>query len=326
MFRGPTVGHSSPTGLFPEEQPHPRGFTLIELLVVVAILGVLIALLLPAIQAAREAARRSKCANNLKQFGLACHNYASTHHVLPMGRIGAPSYSLHVALLPHLDQGPLFDAFNMSILAADVSSPGPNSTGIYAKLDFLLCPSDPQAKSPMTSYAGCLGDHRSAFTPNGVFEVGPVTLAAIKDGTSGTVAMSEFLVGRGDRVERLRAHFAPTDMLDGPPADLEQFSARCRSLAGMEPAANIKGMIWTLGQREHTLYDHTLPINNPSCVNTIASKEVAVATTATSLHPGGANGLFADGHVRFLSERIAPAIWRGLGTRNGGEAISSTAY
>ena len=303
-----------------------NAFTLIELLAIMATIAILISLLLPAIQSAREAARRNQCQSNLKQFGLAMHNYLIAYNVLPTGLGGDKRYSLHVMLLPYMDQGVIYHSFNMSLLAADASSPGPNSTGVYAQIGVLACPSDPYVKAPETNYAGNLGDNRAAYRPNGVFEVKPVGFQQITDGTSGTVAMAEFLVGRTDQVERLRAVFWPNDFATGPPLSLIQFSGRCFTLDGMEARGNIKGMLWTLGLRECTLYDHTLPINQPSCVSTASSKEVAVATTATSLHPGGANCLFADGSVRFLKEVINPAVWRGLGTRNGGEVISAASY
>lgn len=303
--------------------------TLIELLVTISIIAILIGLLLPAVQSAREAARRNQCQSNLRQFGLAMNNYASTYNLLPSGHGGTNRYSLHVALLPYLDQAVVFHCFNMSLFAADASSPGPNSTAVYAQIGVLECPSDPFVKTPMTNYAGNLGDNRAAYTPegNGVFDVEPIGFQQITDGASNTVAMSEFLVGLMDhRIERLRTFFWPTDFATGPPLSLAQFSARCYELEGMQPMSNIKGVLWTLGQREFTLYDHTLPINWPSCGSTVSSKVVAGATTATSLHPGGANCLFADGHVRLLSGGINPAVWRGLGTRNGGEVFSSTSY
>ncbi|MGC8641788.1 MAG: DUF1559 domain-containing protein [Isosphaeraceae bacterium] len=299
-----------------------RGFTLVECLVVFAVIGILLSLLLPAVQSAREAARRNQCQCNLKQFGLALQEYASVYGVMPSGLGGEKHYSLHVALLPYYEQAPLYNAFNMSVFAADVSSPGPNSTAVYARLGILTCPSDPYSVSPMTNYAGNLGDNRAAYKPNGVFEGPPVGFQQITDGASMTAAMSEFLVGRPERVERLRSVFWPADFATGPPLDLRQFSTRCFNLTGMIPAQNIKGRLWTLGLREFTLYDHTLPINQPTCTSTVHSTEVAGSTTATSLHPGGADCLFADGHVRFLSQEIDPSVWRALGTRNGGEVIS----
>lgn len=302
---------------------HPA-FTLIEVLVVLSIIGLLIALLLPAVQSAREAARRSQCANNLRQLGLASENYVSVHKVFPLGRNGLMSYSPHVALLPFLEQQVLYTALNLSIPAADQSTPGPNSTAVFAGLAVLACPSDPLAIPPMTNYAGCLGDFRSAYAPNGVFEVRPVSFSSITDGSAATVAMSEFLVGRVDAVDRLRTRFKPLDFLNGPPETLDQFVNRCRTLNNMTPDFSVpKGKIWTLGARDYTLYDHVLTVNDPSCLNTFSSSEVLASTTAASLHSLGANCLFADGHVRFLSSTIRTVVWRAMGTRNGGEIIPS---
>ncbi len=127
-------------------------------------------------------------------------------------------------------------------------------------------------------------------------------------------------------MDPLRSNFAPANMF-GPPEGLAQFSAQCRGLYDMVPApATVKGMIWTLGQRNFTLYDHVLTPNEPTCANTATSTEVAGATTATSLHPGGVNGLFADGHVQFFKDGIDTTVWRALATRNGAEIFPSDAY
>src|SRR5215213_8186435 len=138
----------------------PAGFTLIELLVVIAIIGVLIALLLPAVQAAREAARRVQCTNNLKQLGLALHNYESANGIVVMQSMypagnypptkshttGGASYGWTVALLPFLEQAPLFNAFNFSAYVWNTgvkeAHPGANTTVGYTQLGSLLCPSD----------------------------------------------------------------------------------------------------------------------------------------------------------------------------------------
>ena len=130
---------------------HRRGFTLIELLVVVAIIGVLIALLLPAVQAAREAARRAQCVNNLKQIGLGLHNYHDTVGSLPMGRERGTidgqgrGYSAYAMVLPYLEQGSAYDSINFA-LSPDVGptnvAQAENTTVMNLTLSYLLCPSD----------------------------------------------------------------------------------------------------------------------------------------------------------------------------------------
>ncbi|GIW88395.1 MAG: hypothetical protein KatS3mg108_2719 [Isosphaeraceae bacterium] len=169
-------------------ESHRAGVTVIEVVVVVAIIGLLAALLVPALQAARESARRMKCINKLKQFGIAILNYESAHRVLPLGRMPTSHFSLHAAILPYLDQRPLYDALNLGVGATDTSRPGVNATVIYARLGVFLCPSDPLLKPPNSNYAGCLGDgrpsmrHRGApiIGLNGAFVESPISVAEIK--------------------------------------------------------------------------------------------------------------------------------------------------
>jgi prepilin-type N-terminal cleavage/methylation domain-containing protein len=141
----------------PHRRRSSRGFTLIEILVVIAIIGVLVALLLPAVQAAREAGRRMQCANNLKQLALAAHNYVSAHGVLPQGTAahdltahadwGAqPSHGAFVALSQYLEQGPIYNAINFDLSIFDI----PNTTVHAVGLATLWCPSDPTAAAPET--------------------------------------------------------------------------------------------------------------------------------------------------------------------------------
>lgn len=308
-----------------------RAFTLIEVLVVIAVIGLLVALLLPAVQSAREAARRTQCVNNLKQFGIAIHIYESSHGCFPAGSNGN-NYSHHAMLLRELEHANLYNATNFSrpVLQETLS----NYTLLITRVAVFLCPSDPLSPpnpgSPAvipgaTNYAGNMGDERVVLEPNGVFFPGiPVTLSGISDGLSTTAAMSEFLVGRRDREEHLRTYYSPDDVDTGPPADHRQFAARCASLRGMQPNLSmLKGDLWPLGQRQRTLYNHVMPVNQPSCGTTRSSPAPKGATTATSFHPGGVNCLFADGHVGFVRSTIDQATWRALGTRNGGEIIAS---
>jgi prepilin-type N-terminal cleavage/methylation domain-containing protein/prepilin-type processing-associated H-X9-DG protein len=202
------------------------GFTLIELLVVIAIIAVLIALLLPAVQAAREAARRAQCVNNLKQLGLAVHNYIQQMNVLPLQctyPAGATqswgwSYGWPLAIAPNLEQTVLFNNFNFATgvfgnAAGDTIQQG-NTTVQYIQLSVLICPSDgtivrPQSPNGATNYVGNMGGPgvvqamTGTIVPNGSFisgwgdsqNFGPIGLANILDGTSNTAMFSERLMG-----------------------------------------------------------------------------------------------------------------------------------
>ncbi len=322
-----------------------RGFTLIELLVVIAIIAVLIALLLPAVQSAREAARRSQCVNNLKQMGIALHNYHDAVLAFPPGYIAgskfvdgetdtSPGWSWAAMILPQLDQGPLYSAINVWL---PIQAPA-NTTAAQTLLSAFLCTSDQlpgTAAFPVTdglgntvamvapsSYAACTGSDASDValglnndgSGNGVFfRNSAVRMASITDGTSQTVLILERAWGdtEGTWVGApaggvvLRGPFNPC-----PGSAFASYLAPCLVLAHCHLL--------------NTNADTDSGLDDPS-----------------SFHPGGANVLFGDGSVHFLrsvqndagviangSTRYTPSslIQQALGTRSGGEAISSDSY
>lgn len=312
-----------------------RAFTLIELLVVIVITGVLIALLLPAIQAARETSRRVICVNNLKQFGLAINQYISEYNRFPPGNSGITQYSLHVVLLPYLEQNNVYHQINFNNVSI-LESFG-NTTVGRARISTFQCPSDMYSSvlvsgdfiSPNnTNYAGNVGDERMIVRPNGIIGMRPIGPETATDGLSNTVAMSEILVGRKNHEDRLRTIYKSSLKLWGDTNSLELFRTRCRDLTFFTPNYGMnKGEIWMFGQRFQTLYNHVMPPNQPSC-NFVAGtlSSVASSVTATSSHPGGVNSLFADGHVQFIKSGVTAQVWRAIGTRNAGEVVSADEY
>ena len=303
-----------------------RGLTLIELLVVIAIIGVIAALLIPAVQSAREAARRAQCVNNLKQIGLALHAYESAVGSFPNGLNGG-RFSALAMLLPHIEGSTIYNAINMSHDSSELKSE-PNGTVARTSLRLFLCPSDSTPLSAAvgwSNYAGSYGYAKQRYGYNGFFvppRNPPTTPADMTDGLSNTVAFSEWLLGASmfasPRSDRLRIIF-DTELLTRP-AEFEQFVASCSSLDPTNADydhGQFKGRNWLSGQLGETLYNHNLPPQGNTCTNGGFVQEGA--WTAASLHGGVVNCVFADGHVHGVKKSISLSAWRALGTRAGGE-------
>jgi prepilin-type N-terminal cleavage/methylation domain-containing protein/prepilin-type processing-associated H-X9-DG protein len=283
-------------------QRERSGFTLIELLVVIAIIGVLIALLLPAVQAAREAARRSQCVNNLKQIGLAMHNYHSTYEVFPMGSSRAPTpagppnwawwgdWSAHSMLLPYLEQQPLFAAANFSVTALGHDPNGlMNATVVNTRIASFLCPSDGYAGRNYTNnyYASAgLTTHRHHHVEfSGVFARNVCYgIASITDGTANTVAFSEGIIAKPNaqrtrghavvdvsatNVDEVRFQDNVTNLLaagEPPPgAKLSNYLGACVTALRTGAANNVKGNKgerWAWGETGMTMFHTIVPPNS----------------------------------------------------------------
>ncbi len=300
-----------------------KGFTIVEFLVVIGIIALLLAILLPAVQMARESARRASCMNNLRQLGIAMHSYHDTHRIFPPGNTN--SFSAFVSMLPHLDQAALYSRFEFT----DPEVP-PNVALMSHQLEVLQCPSDPgsSAQTGSTSYVANNGAglHVNGMVL-GVFSLlvtdsvnggGPISSKMITDGLSNTAAFSELLVGDGSKKPNRTVWQAPSV---AEPQKADFFVDACQTLdtATRRCGKWDRGRGWTDGNYPSTLYNHTSPPNHRTCTN---NGDVFMGTyPAASLHPGGVLVCFADGTTRFVSESIDVTTWRAIGTRASGEII-----
>lgn len=302
-------------------------FTLIECLVTIAIIGLLVGLLLPAVQMAREASRRAQCLNNLRQMGIALNTYLSRVGVFPQS---GSLFSSHAMLLPDLDQRTLYNALNFG------DTPIPtlgtvNLTVTTSQISVFICPSDVMALSGggRTNYAGNQGAgfDRSGARQNGPFSVGKqlptVGMSNIIDGSARTAAICEWTLGppHGARDSKRSVFRTPSVLMDE-----DRFLSTCHDIdAGVAPLTGlIKGDCWSVQGLGSTNYNHELPMNDHSCTNGGLVQEGA--WTGGSQHPGGGNVLFVDGHVEFFKDSQSRRTWRAIGTMNAGEIVTDASY
>jgi len=333
-------------------------FTLIELLVVVGIIGLLVGLTLPAVQAVRESARRARCANNLRQLALATHNFAAVHNGFPCAVTyhevkPAPDFkvsdsALHCQLLGYLEESNLFNAINFQVPMSPLETlPPENFTAARHTVAGFLCPSDPlTATGPFgcQSYrgndgldesrlAGPLGRRSLRRSGLGAFgDVGDpgltLSLAEFTDGIATTIAYSEKRVGSG-----AGPFHAARDWVDGVGVPLtertaDDWVALCSSLppSAVQAARTTAGRNWLLYGASFSTFFTSVPPNSlvPDCGN--GNNNGTGVFAARSDHPGGVNAAMADGSVRWFASTVAVATWRALGTRGGGELLSQGAY
>jgi prepilin-type N-terminal cleavage/methylation domain-containing protein/prepilin-type processing-associated H-X9-DG protein len=311
-----------------------RAFTLIELLVVIAIIAVLIGLLLPAVQSAREAARRSQCVNNLKQIGIACHNYHDQMGALPGAYLvyNVTSFSALSMMLPQMEQAPLYNALNFALAYDDPT----NETVRMAAVNTFICPSDLpnplRSRGGQTNYMADMGSwivwqaatgpNAGLPGPNGVFFGDSSTrFGAISDGLSNTGLFSERVMADGSNAIVSVA----SDVFFSPaaPTTIDDAVAQCyavdvNDLGNQFPL--FMGAPWVNGQH---VFQHVMPPNSRSCGFFTALRAVM---PPSSRHPGGVNLLMGDGSVRFIKDTVDLSAWRALGTIAGGEVLSADAY
>jgi prepilin-type processing-associated H-X9-DG protein len=316
------------------------------LLAVIAIIAVLIALLLPAVQAAREAARRSQCTNNLKQLGLALHNYASSWDcfppfcAVPTNFVALP-YSVHSRLLQFLEQGTLFNQINFS-LTFEIQT-----TVTATRVSTFICPSEINVQPfqngattyQPTTYGANVGtwfvwDPVTQQRGDGAFLVDQSSRpASFTDGLSNTVGFGEVktylgVVHNGHNPDVLNAPVPTT------PAQL--------AALGGSYVPSVSYTEWIYGITPYTAISTVFTPNTfvaslqgaqqvdisftSSALGSSLIDMTYAACTSRSYHPGGANALLMDGSARFFKSSINMQTWRALGTRAGGEVISSDAY
>ncbi|MCC9605743.1 DUF1559 domain-containing protein [Blastopirellula sp. JC732] len=330
-------------------------FTLVELLVVIAIIGVLIALLLPAVQQAREAARRMQCTNKLKQVGLALHNYHDTFGAMPArqgGTNGASgAYLEHnaerlsgwVGMLPFLEYGNLYDQIKSSQTFNGISfnpygaSPWKTEYTLWkTKIEAFRCPSDgadsnENTENGFSNYAFSIGDtpRRSHHTvSSGMFGAKSwYKFSAVTDGLSNTLAIAEHTVGidknkiLGGGIV-LAADAWPGSVSDSN--DNQVTPAVCAAKAGSNKTYlsglstyNWPGRRWSDGASPYGAITTILAPNSPSCTSDGSWDGSAAIMTANSFHPGGANGLLGDGSVHFYTETIDTGNLSSIPSGNG---------
>ncbi|MCO6456766.1 MAG: DUF1559 domain-containing protein [Pirellulaceae bacterium] len=339
----------------------PRtGFTLVELLVVIAIIGILVALLLPAVQAAREAARRMQCTNNLKQIVLAMHNYHDSYGTFPIS-IGwheqlerRENFSDKVMMLPFVEQQPAYDKTDWRAHPWDSNGWHGNDNILTqsTRLPVFYCPSNQNAigsgrgnftyainqgtshqpphnvQGPLAGegrHNGMSAYHFSSWTNkhHGV-NTQAVQFAHILDGTSNTAAYSEFVVQTDKLIlndKRLLKSQVYNWAGGNSTAEVRQQCLAQQAFNDPNNGRRMRGASWAWSFIGNgSAYNHTMLPNEKSCHSYEGDWYGSNLMAATSNHPGGVNVGLADGSVRFVPQTVDAFIWWGLGTRDGGES------
>lgn len=331
-----------------------RGFTLVELLVVIAIIGILVALLLPAVQAAREAARRMQCGNNLKQIGLALHNYHDSYKHFPPARIRTNNAGVNAwntnniswlaRILPQIEQQPLYDQINFELWDGQAQ---PAIYGVV--LSPYRCPSDPGKGSfpwtdpggtrrignPLlqdhgpTNYVGCVGhdvELRDSTNSRGFLTrseadavtkrgTGMINMASFIDGTSNTLAVSECIIGHPRDTNN-------SSLTTQAHADtVTQQNNGCGTTLMTGSTTRARGISWFRGYEPASMAFTSVMSPNANLWDCGNNSNTFIGA-ARSVHPGGVQATMADGSIQFFSETIDWNTWKFLGGMNDGVPVS----
>lgn len=328
-----------------------RGFTILELLVVIGVIGILMALLLPAVLYSRESARRIECTSRMAQLGKAIHSFESSFQTLPPCGLGPNGdSSAHVYLLPWLEQAQIFQKLSPSLglelsgRSFDFQRSGSGSKNLrFVSIPVFRCPSD--SGQGLNNYAYCVGSSvtwRRTESSRGTNVLGafaqfnpPNRLSNITDGLSSTAAASERLTGSGaiDSFDGARdTYFSGLELLIGEDAyDADTLANVCQNAVPVSGEFTaFDNATWAFPTYEGAWYNHVFGPNSgvPNC-STMDSRSPSVSATMTSrgifparsLHSGSVNLLLLDGSVRTVSNAVDLSIWRGVGTCQDGSVV-----
>lgn len=333
--------------------PIRRAATLIDLVVATGVIGILIALVLPAVQSAREASRRNQCLDHLRQLGVASQNHAAAHAEMfpytstsayyPGQQLRLPSVSPHRSLLGYLDLSSLISGADLNKAIANLPGIPPVAIDpVLAQLagislPMFVCPSDMQ-RLGATNYRANMGYGPGVLAPGppavagfvgnvaGAFVHGRrVSIGEFQDGLESTVLFSEKLLGDGDR-ERYTPWTDYFYFMLGDIASADDAVTACNSLSQPNPQhASYCGWTWLLGGWNSTWYNHVLTPNSrtPDCSagGDVMDGGGKGAYAARSFHLAGVNVVFAGGSARFISDSVDGQVWRSLSSRDGGESL-----